>query len=346
MSDVVISAAGLVKSWRGRRVLDNVSLELSRGTVTAVLGPSGTGKSTLLRVIAGLEDVDAGQISTASDLLTDGQVIVPPEHRNIGLVFQDFSLFPHMTALDNVMFGLRGGTAASRKEIALDRLAAVQMADKANAYPHTLSGGEQQRVALARALAPQPDIVLLDEAFSGLDSKLRAELRDTALYALRESGAAVLVVTHDAEEAMYMADSLALMVDGALIQSGAPDTVYLKPSSLAAARLLGEINSWTGTVQEGVLQSPLGAVDAASIGEGEEATLMVRPEGLTVKQTVDGFFKVTDSHALGATAAMTLRGDGGERWLVRLPIAQRLKTGDRCDVALDPDLMTIVPATS
>ncbi len=344
MTEFVMSARALTKSWRGRRVLDHVDMDLKRGTITAVLGPSGAGKSTLLRVFAGLEDVDTGIVTSPDQKLTDGQVIIPPEQRSVGLVFQDFSLFPHLTALDNVMFGLRSGTAATRREIAMDRLKAVQMEDKAKAYPHTLSGGEQQRVALARALAPEPEIVLLDEAFSGLDSRLRADLRDMAVRELKKSGAAVLVVTHDAEEALFMADELALMVDGAVIQSGKPSEVYLKPQSLTGARLLGEVNEWSGPVAEGLLHTPFGAVKAAGFADGTDATLLVRPEGVVLEQKPDGPFAIVQSHPLGATNAVRVRAPSGECWEARAPASSLLDPEKAVSVTLDPVLTTIVQA--
>lgn len=342
MSEIVISARGLQKSWRDQIVLDNVDLDLKHGCVTAVLGPSGTGKSTLLRVIAGLEPVDSGQVLSRDVLLTDGTVKVPPEHRNIGLVFQDFSLFPHLTAIDNVLFGLRSGSAAERLNCAMQQLASVQITDKAKAYPHTLSGGEQQRVALARALAPQPDVILLDEAFSGLDAKLRVSMRDTALRALKDSGAAVLVVTHDAEEAMFMADELALMVGGAIIQYGPPEQVYLNPNSLDAARLLGEVNSWSGPVKNGQLESPFGKFEAELIGDKREATLLARPEAVQLIPDAKGKFEVTESHPLGAQAAMKIKAPTGETWDSRMPIGKRVAPGEMVEINLDGGLTTIV----
>jgi iron(III) transport system ATP-binding protein len=343
MTDTVMTGRGLVKSHRGRRVLDTVDIDLKRGCITAILGPSGAGKSTLLRVMAGLEDLDSGEIAGSGQLLTNGQVIVPPEKRSVGLVFQDFALFPHLTALGNVMFGLRSGSAASRREIAMDRLVAVQMDDRADAYPHTLSGGEQQRVALARALAPEPEIVLLDEAFSGLDAHLRSELRDMAVRELKRSGAAVLVVTHDAEEALYMADELALMVDGAIIQSGTPSDVYLKPQSLSAARLLGEVNIWAGRVANGVLESPFGTVNADQIDEGGEASLLIRPEGVILDDAKpDGRFSVAEVHPLGATAAVKVQASSGECWQARVSTARRLKVGMMVSIELDTSLVNVV----
>lgn len=342
MSDVVIQARSLKKSWRGQVVLDKVDLNLERGRVCAVLGPSGTGKSTLLRVIAGLETIESGQVSSPDSILTDGRVRVQPEHRNIGLVFQDFSLFPHLTALNNVLFGLKRGSAASRRNCAMEHLDSVQMADKADAYPHTLSGGEQQRVALARALAPQPDVVLLDEAFSGLDAKLRVSLRDTALKALKESGAAVLVVTHDAEEAMFMADDLVLMVDGKIIQTGQPDHVYLNPNSLDAARLLGEVNSWTGSLKGQQLASPFGIFSTDLPKDADAATVLVRPEALRLTRSDQGKYKIIEVHPLGAQIAVWIEAPTDEIWQSRMPIGQSFAPGDTVEINLDSNLVTII----
>ncbi|MEP2987915.1 MAG: ABC transporter ATP-binding protein [Parasphingorhabdus sp.] len=342
MSEIVIQARGLQKSWRGQTVLDKVDLDLKRGSVCAVLGPSGTGKSTLLRVIAGLEPVESGKVSSSDNVLTDGKVKVQPEHRNTGLVFQDFSLFPHLTALDNVLFGLKDGSSASRREHAMAHLASVEMAGKEGAYPHTLSGGEQQRVALARALAPQPDVVLLDEAFSGLDAKLRVSLRDTALKALKESGAAVLVVTHDAEEAMFMADELALMVGGQIIQSGSPEQVYLKPNSLDAARLLGEVNSWTGPLEGRQLVSPFGIFNVDLPKGTDAATVLVRPEALCLTRRDQGAFRIVEAHPLGAHIAVRVEAPTGEIWRSRNPIGQPFEPGDMVEIDLDNKLVAII----
>lgn len=342
MSEIVIKVRGLKKSWRSQVVLDKVDLDLKRGEVCAVLGPSGTGKSTLLRVIAGLETVEAGQVTCFDTIFTDGQIKVQPEHRNVGLVFQDFSLFPHLKAIENVMFGLKQGPVSERREHAMHHLSSVEMADKANAYPHTLSGGEQQRVALARALAPQPDVVLLDEAFSGLDSKLRISLRDTALRALKESDAAVLIVTHDAEEAMFMADNLALMVGGKIIQSGQPDHVYLNPNSLDAARLLGEVNSWSGPLENGKLVSPFGVFETDLPSGNKEATVLVRPEGLQLVRSAKGEFKIVAAHPLGAQIAAKVKSPTGEIWQSRMPIGESFASGDAVEIDLDSNLVNII----
>ncbi|WP_299322170.1 ABC transporter ATP-binding protein [Parasphingopyxis sp.] len=343
MTDPLLSARSLTKSWYGRPVLRDVDLDLRKGQVTAVLGPSGAGKSTLLRAIAGLERVDSGTIACNGELLTDGAVRVQPEDRNIGIVFQDFALFPHLTALGNVLFGLRRHPRSARRDMAMAKLAAVELAEKANAYPHTLSGGEQQRVALARALAPEPEIILLDEAFSGLDARLREALRETTLAALKASGAAVLIVTHDATEAMFMADELALMVDGAIIQSGPPASVYRSPVATPAARLLGEVNEWSGRVESGALVTPFGSLAAPGLVDGAAATALVRPEGVVLTSAEAGGYRIVGRHLLGASTVFAVAAPGGDIWQARMATAIAPNT-DTVDITLDAGLASVAQA--
>ncbi|WP_209349427.1 ABC transporter ATP-binding protein [Pontixanthobacter sp. CEM42] len=340
MTNPTLRATGLTKLRGGKRVLDNVDLTLEQGSVTAILGPSGAGKSTLLRAIAGLEDLESGTIESDTQILTNGGALVLPEHRNIGMVFQDFSLFPHLSVIDNVLFGLRRGSNEERRSRALAMLEQVHLAGRANDYPHMLSGGEQQRIALARALAPAPDMILLDEAFSGLDGKLRAELRDTALAAIAAQGAAALMVTHDAEEAMYMADTLALMIDGQIVQSGAPAELYLNPVSASAARLLGEINEWDGPIENGKLQTPFGPIPATASGLSQGMAL-VRPEGIDISLNPAGEYRAQDVHALGANLAIRVEAPDSTIWLTKITIESAVKAGDRLQVTLNPHFCTI-----
>lgn len=341
MTHTVMHISGLTKSRGVRCVLDAVSLELQPGRVTAILGPSGAGKSTLLRAIAGLEDCDAGTISVPGEILTDGRVLIRPEHRNIGMVFQDFSLFPHLSIIENVMFGLRAGPVALRKNRATEMLEQVQLGSRANDYPHMLSGGEQQRVALARALAPAPSIVLLDEAFSGLDKGLRAQLRAIALKAIAAQGAAALMVTHDAEEAMYMADTLALMIDGRIVQSGTPTELYLRPVSAAAAGLLGDVNSYDGLVKDGTFVTPFGEIDASEMAEGP-AQLLVRPEGVVITADPSAANTVKETHTLGANQALTIETPTSLRWTVRAPIELAIPAGQMVRTSLNPAFCQII----
>jgi iron(III) transport system ATP-binding protein len=255
------------------------SLALHAGEITALLGASGSGKSTLLRLIAGLEPVDSGEIRLGDVLLSGPGRTLAPERRGIGLVFQDYALFPHLSVLDNVRFGLKGLTGheqRSRAEAALER---VGLRERGSAWPQWLSGGEQQRVALARAMVRGPEVLLLDEPFSGLDAHLKAGVRRDLTGTLRAAGTATLIVTHDAGEALMMADRLVLMEDGRVIQSGTPADCYRDPVSVAAARLLGEVNVIPVAVEGGIARTPWGPVAAPTLDDGP-AQLLLRPHDL------------------------------------------------------------------
>jgi iron(III) transport system ATP-binding protein len=273
----VLEARAVSRLFGGRAAVDRASLELHPGRITALLGPSGSGKSTLLRILAGLEPADAGEVRAAGRLLSGPGLHVAPEQRDVGMVFQDYALFPHLSVLDNVAFGLRKLPGAEREARARRELGRVRLLDRAGSFPQTLSGGEQQRVALARALAREPAVVLLDEPFSGLDQGLRAEIRDMALDALRDAGAAALIVTHDAEDALLTADRLALMQDGRILQAGTPEEVYARPVSLAAARLTGDADALPALVTGGSARTAYGQVPAPGRPDGP-ALVMARPE--------------------------------------------------------------------
>ena len=222
--------------------LRDVTLSAEPGEVLCLLGPSGSGKTTLLRIAAGIESQTTGRVLMNDREIAGPSVFLPPEKRSIGLVFQDFALFPHLTILDNVRFGL---TALSREESrreAMIALSRVGLEDYAASYPHVLSGGEQQRVALARALAPRPSVLLMDEPFSGLDSRLKDSVRAETLDILRHSRATAIVVTHDAEEAMRMGDRIALLKNGRLVQVGKAEELYQRPVDLFAAGFFSELN--------------------------------------------------------------------------------------------------------
>jgi len=274
--------------FAGRAAVDDITLAAPAGEVTALLGASGSGKSTLLRMIAGLEPVDGGRIVLGDTVVSTTGKLVPAEARRIGFVFQDFALFPHMTAAQNVAFGMGEKERSARVTGATAWLDRVGLAHRAEAYPHELSGGEQQRVALARALAPRPRAVLLDEPFSGLDPTLRTELRDRTLDAIASIGATALFVTHDADEALYVADQIAILREGRLVQAGAPRTLYDQPASLEAAAALGAINRLEGAVRNGVLSTPFGdiacaAPDGAAVGVVRAEALRFAPTGAPVR---------------------------------------------------------------
>ena len=269
------------RQFEGRPVVDGVSLTVMPGQVTCLLGPSGCGKSTTLRIIAGVEMQDSGEIYVDGQLICDTIFRVPPEGRSIGLMFQDFALFPHLTVAQNVGFGLkgRGGAKTRRVRELLERVGLVHYADS---HPHQLSGGEQQRVALARALAPRPRIMLMDEPFSGLDDRLRDDIRDETLAVLKEEGTAVLLVTHEPGEAMRMADEIALMRDGQIVQQGAPYNIYNAPLDRAAAAFFSDINVITGTVRGALTDTPFGQFLAPGVADGTRVDIVFRPQHVKI----------------------------------------------------------------
>jgi len=323
----------------GHRALAGADLDLVPGRITALLGPSGSGKSTLLRAVAGLEQLDAGEIHFGHTPWSTPGHHLPPEARRVGLVFQDYALFPHMTALDNVAFGLTG---ADRKARAMAELEAAELGDKARNYPHELSGGEQQRVALARALAPRPALVLLDEPFSGLDRRLRGEVRRRTMDLLRASGAAVLLVTHDAEEAMESAEELTLMSEGRVIQSGPPREVWFNPVSETSARLTGDVNVWRDTCEDGLVDTPLGRIRQDGLVAASVATL-IRPQALKVTPNRDGRATVVQARPAGGVEHLILRTQDGSEWLAHAPAPCRLREGDAVDIDINPDFVRVIP---
>jgi iron(III) transport system ATP-binding protein len=260
------------------RVLDDVSLELRSGEVTCLLGPSGCGKSTLLRIAAGVERQDAGTVSVDGRAVSDARRHVPPERRGVGLMFQDFALFPHLSVEENVAFGL--AAHVNRRARALALLERVGLRRHAAKYPHQLSGGEQQRVALARALAPQPPILLMDEPFSGLDDRLRDGIRDETLDILKEEGTAVLLVTHEPDEAMRMADQLALMREGRIVQQGAPYNIYNAPLDKEAAMFFSDVNVIHGVVRNFATDTPFGEFLTPGLADRADVEIIIRPQHL------------------------------------------------------------------
>lgn len=269
----------LVRAFDGLKVVNDVSFTVEAGQVACLLGPSGCGKSTTLRIIAGVDMQDSGEIFVDGKLICDTVFRVPPERRAIGLMFQDFALFPHLPVCENVAFGLKGGYAANRARTA-ELLERVHMSHYLDSYPHELSGGEQQRVALARALAPRPRVLLMDEPFSGLDERLRDGIRDETLSLLKEEGTAVLLVTHEPHEAMRMADQILLMRGGRIMQQGAPYNLYNAPVDRQAAAFFSDINVLTGRVQGALTATPFGEFLTPGQPDGTEVEIVIRPQHL------------------------------------------------------------------
>lgn len=317
--------------------MNEVNLSLGEGELMALLGPSGCGKTTTLRMIAGLEIPDAGSIWLRGIPITSWR----PERRGIGLVFQDYALFPHLTVADNVRFGLHRWPASRAAARTSEMLEMVGLQALARRYPHELSGGQQQRVALARTLAPAPELVLLDEPFSNLDAAMRVEMRQEVRRLLRQAGAAAILVTHDQEEAMVMADRLVVMDQGRLVQSGPPDEVYRHPASAFVARFLGRSNLLRGEADGWAVTTPLGALALASPAHGP-TTIAVRPEQIRL---------VADPEAPATVEVREFRGHdqlyrvrvGDTALMVISPNTGALQEGER--VRLDvTDTVVALPA--
>jgi iron(III) transport system ATP-binding protein len=280
---VSVRLEGVEKSFGETRAVAGVDLELGGGELVAVLGPSGCGKTTLLRLIAGFEAPDAGRITVGGEVVAGEGRAVAPERRRIGMVFQDYALFPHLRVEANVAFGLARRAADERRELTRRALQLVGLAGNAGRYPHELSGGERQRVALARALAPQPDVVLLDEPFSSLDATLRADLRREVERILRDAEATALLVTHDQEEALSLADRVAVMRDGRIQQDGTPEEVYGRPTDRWVTRFLGDAEVLPGTAANGAVDCELGRFPIPAEIEGE-VDVVIRPESVALGQ--------------------------------------------------------------
>ncbi len=280
-----LAATDLHKAFGSQSVLRGIELIVPEGSLTAILGPSGSGKTTLLRVLAGFERSDRGVITLGDRVVEDGRHYLPPEERGIGYVPQEGALFPHLTVDKNIAFGL---SRHERGDGRIARLAdMVGLGDMVDHYPHQLSGGQQQRVALARALAIEPEVVLLDEPFSSLDAGLRASVRADVRRVLREAGTTAVLVTHDQDEALSMADVVAVIRDGRIGQTGTPQELYEHPVDAAMAEFLGDANLINGSVENDVASTPLGThplrSGSARVGHLTPAVVMVRPEQVEIR---------------------------------------------------------------
>jgi len=285
------------------------SICVDRGEVVALLGPSGCGKTTLLRLIAGFEAPDAGVVRVAERRVAGNGMWVPPEKRRVGMVFQDYALFPHLTVAENIGFGVPRSTRSARLREIVPRVGLQGLESR---YPHELSGGQQQRVALARALAPEPELVLLDEPWSNVDPSLRASLRSEVVALLRALEVTVVLVTHDREEAFSLADRIALMRDGTVVQEGPPETLYLSPASRWAAEFVGAGNFLPGRVRDELVDTPLGAFPANGAYGARTVEVLVRPELVELEPDPEGQGEVVGREFRGHDVFYRVRIDGLE----------------------------------
>ncbi|MEM8950350.1 MAG: ABC transporter ATP-binding protein [Pseudomonadota bacterium] len=337
----------LSHAYGSRQVVEDVAFGLEAGEVHCLVGPSGCGKTTILRLIAGLEPLQGGRVVIDRDVVAEPGSSIPTEDRRIGLMFQDFALFPHLRIVDNVAFGLTELDRAQRRQRAADLLAQLDLARHIDAYPHMLSGGEQQRVALARALAPCPRLMLLDEPFSSLDATLREQVRDDTVSLLRAEGTPVLMVTHDAEEAVRVADRIHVMLEGRILQSGTPAELYRHPASPFVAGFFGPPNRFKGWVLAGLVSTPLGEMKADNLPDGTAVDVLIRPEGLHPSKQLNGKNPRFDVHRirdLGTNRVLELKLSDGPVLTVRMTSYADFDAGDTVTLDVDPGQVHIYPA--
>jgi iron(III) transport system ATP-binding protein len=334
----MIRLEGVTKRFGDVVAVDQASLCVDRGEVVALLGPSGCGKTTLLRLVAGFEHPEAGTVEVAGQIVSGAGKWVAPEERRVGMVFQDYALFPHLTVVENVGFGLRRRARPSR---VAELLSIVGLDDLGRRYPHELSGGQQQRVALARALAPAPELVLLDEPWSNVDPFLRETLRAEVAEIIRPLGVTAVLVTHDREEAFSLADRVALMRDGAIVQEGTAEELYFSPSSRWAAEFVGAANVLTGHVVDGLVETPIGAFPANGSSGDAGANVLVRPELLELEPDPSGAAEVVGREFRGHDVFYRLLLDGVELVSQR-PSTEVVPLGSRVSIRLHEGRVPVV----
>ena len=338
---LALRCSHLTKRFAGVTAVNDASIEVEAGALLALLGPSGCGKTTLLRLIAGLERPHGGAIEVAGRTVASESVHLPPERRQVGLVFQEYALFPHLSVADNVAFGLpRGRERAARVGEMLGQVGLDGLGER---MPHELSGGQQQRVALARALAPGPRLIMLDEPFSNLDPALREGVRREVRRVLRAADATAIIVTHDQEEALSLADEVAVMMDGRILQQAAPAELYRRPASRRVAEFVGDINVIDGRAIGRAVVCDLGTISVVDDFYGP-ADVLIRPEALQLTEDHGGQAVATGRSFFGHDQMIDLRFDSGLRLSSRVGPTFTFRRGARVRVQLSGDVLAFPKA--
>ena len=333
-----------------KEALTNLNFSIENNSIVSVLGPSGCGKTTLIRLIAGLEQIQKGEIFLDKSLVANKNLNVPPEKRPISYVFQDFALFPHMTVLENVSFA--AGSKSNKKQLIDQVIHLAKVENFLEKYPHSLSGGEQQRVALARSIAVQPKLLLLDEPFSDLDINLKREIIDDTLHLINSLESSAIVVTHNAEEAMFLSDAILVMEKGKLIQIGTPHDIYFKPSNLYVASLFGETNVFQSKVEDNTCLTPLGRIKTSNLSNNQDVDVVVRPEAIKLNLEKSPLLNpnsgvVVDSKFLGNSAIihMTVNDEKNNKHHIHSRVMGNFlpPAASSVSVTLDEDHVFIFP---
>lgn len=338
----------IVRRYDDGDALLGVDLDIAPGEVVCLLGPSGCGKTTLLRIASGIERPTSGRVLINDREVAGPNRFVPPEERSVGLMFQDFALFPHLTILQNVAFGLKALSPDLAYREAMSLLSRVGLESYASAYPHILSGGQQQRVALARAIVPRPSVVLMDEPFSGLDVQLRDSMQEETLALLRETRATCMIVTHHPEEAMRMGDRIAIMRSGRVVQLGRAEDLYHHPAELFVARLFSEINEIEARVQNGEIDMPFGRIAANGIKDGDVAMVCIRERGIRLSPagTCGLAGRVLHVKFLGDVGLVEIGVHGFDEPLrarTRVAVGEVWNKGAEVSVEIDPARILVFP---
>jgi len=335
-----------------RPAIDQLTLSLSSGDILSLLGPSGCGKTTLLRLVAGFDSPTTGSIHLDGRLVANPQRLTPPEYRNVGMVFQDYALFPHLNVIENIAFGLKNQKRQSLNSVQIkerikDAIALVGLYGLEKRYPHQLSGGQQQRVALARALAPHPKLILMDEPLSNLDVQVRLRLREEIRHILKTSGISALFVTHDQEEALSMSDCIAVMHHGHLEQVGTPEEIYGSPASRFVAEFVSQANCFPTRRRGNLWETEIGvfpvlphSIHPSAI---EEGFMIIRQEDIRIQPDQQGKLRIHDCQFLGREHRYCLLSESGQEFHARSWTGERLAIGSLVKLSVTEERIQVFP---
>ncbi|TNF49133.1 ABC transporter ATP-binding protein [bacterium] len=343
----VLQVKNIRKAFDNGPVINDVSFSLKKGDIGCLLGPSGCGKTTLLRIIAGFEATDGGTVTLHGRTVSDGTATVKPEKRKVGMVFQDYALFPHLTVKGNIAFGLNELNPGERDRRVMSLISKIELDGFEDSYPHELSGGQQQRVALARALAPEPEIILLDEPFSNLDVTLREDLSREVRRIIKEMGSTALLVTHNQQEAFAMADEIGVMKEGRMLQWGTAHEIYHRPSDRQVASFIGEGVLLTGKVVENNgVKTAIGFLKGhtnESYPDDNFVDVLIRPEDIVHDDASPCIATIEQKDYRGPNILFTLRTTNGERILSLVPSHHNHEVGEKLGIRVDVEDLVLFP---